>query len=76
MYQYIQINNTLLSSKSTSERKAVVAHEVGHTLGLLHNDSGSSCSSYKLLNSQGDLLFACGIYTTQADDRNGVNSIY
>ena len=56
---------------SSSKRKAVVAHEMGHVMGLAENNLGSS-SIMRV-----DILdYSVSIYRAQPDDLSGINYLY
>lgn len=73
----IRTNRTYTDGYSVNKRISVMAHEIGHALGLHHNNTSSPCTSVVLMNGFDSERFdTCGVYRTRTDDRNGVNSLY
>lgn len=56
-------------------KRQVMAHELGHTIGLWEA-SGNSCSGLALMYPNSARYYTCGIYTPQQDEINGVNYLY
>ncbi len=56
---------------STSKKRAVAVHELGHTLGLAH------ASGAVIMNScPGCMWDSYAFWTPRTDDRNGINALY
>ena len=73
----IRTNRTYTDSYSVNKRISVMSHEIGHALGLNHNNTSSPCTSVVLMNGYDDQRFdSCGVYRTKSDDRAGANSLY
>ncbi|MDR0491403.1 MAG: matrixin family metalloprotease [Oscillospiraceae bacterium] len=70
---YCYLNTYYTAGYSTNMRRSVAAHELGHALGL--GDLGTAFNA--LMNGYTPYRFTYwGVYTPQADDISGVNSIY
>ncbi len=73
----IRINRTYTDGWTANKRQGVMAHEIGHALGLHHENTASPCSSVTLMNPYDSQRYdTCSIYQTKTDDRNGANSLY
>ena len=72
----IRINRTYTDGYAANDRKGVMAHEIGHAIGLKHNNTNSPCGSVQLMNGSDSQRKACGVYGTRSDDRNGANALY
>lgn len=78
---YIYFNTQLepdFNALSTTNRRKIFVHELGHALGLKHSGSGTSCSGTKqAMRPSSYPLFNCGWGTEPyADDIAGVTLIY
>lgn len=65
-------NMNSLPYLSANCRRAPFAHEIGHGLGLDHNNS----TSYVLMYHSISACTVNGIYLPQQDDKNGMNAMY
>jgi hypothetical protein len=76
----VLVNDTYLSNDS--QRRMVAVHELGHFLGLAHNNSTNPCPTtgvrvnaimfWSDSRASGD----CPVSTPKTDDRNGINALY
>ena len=66
----IKLNEKYMEGYTSTQRQGVVAHELGHALGLEHNDGNPEPSS--TLMRSGSANFS-NIYTPQTYDKNAVN---
>lgn len=71
-HSIININTSTLMNKSLSLQKKVVAHEIGHALGLDHPSPDSTHKNIKAIMKQGDN----GYYTIQAHDKDNLKAKY
>lgn len=71
-YSIVTINTTEFSSASTSLKKKIIVHEVGHSLGLDHPAPDSSHTSINAIMKQGDN----GYYTIQTHDMDNIKAKY
>ncbi|MBC9953639.1 matrixin family metalloprotease [Leucobacter sp. cx-42] len=70
------LNTFHTDSYSYNKRRSVFTHEVGHALGLAHNELGS-CSSMAVMHPRTyDRFTKCGISTVRNDDIRGINNLY
>lgn len=74
----VQTNRTYTDAYSVNGRISVMAHEIGHAIGLGHVGSGGgSCGLVTLMNGYDSFRYdTCGVYQTTTDDRNGANALY
>ncbi|CAN5168311.1 hypothetical protein BH11ACT2_BH11ACT2_04870 [soil metagenome] len=69
-------NTPLTGNPSTTGRRMIGTHELGHSMGLNHV-SATSCSSTHAVMGQGTWKFSCGWGTEPwTDDINGINAVY
>ncbi len=67
------LNSYYLNSVVANHKRSTAAHEIGHALGLGHQPANSYSSIMNLSNVRYTVY---GLHRPQADDKNGVNSIY
>lgn len=68
----IQINRAYTDSYTASMKQSVIAHEMGHLLGLAHHNNWPPL----LMDFSDYVRELSGIYTVQPDDIAGINSLY
>lgn len=71
-HSVITINTSDLMNQSPSLQKKVIAHEIGHSLGLDHPAPDSSHTDIKAIMKQGDN----GYYTVQKHDSDNLKAKY
>lgn len=70
------LNTHHTKTYSYAKRRSVFTHEVGHALGLAHNERGR-CSTLAVMHPSTYTRFdVCGISTVRSDDIRGINSLY
>ena len=70
-YGYVKINHNLTKDLSERHKRTVTVHEMGHVIGLSHNDIQS------IMNRSGSALFyTYNIVNPQPHDTNDVANIY
>ncbi|WP_435203278.1 M57 family metalloprotease [Janibacter sp. GS2] len=68
----VMLNRKYTDSYSSSARKSVMVHELGHAIGLSHTGS-SSCSGQPIMYAYSSRYFTCGHIAPQSDDISGAN---
>jgi hypothetical protein len=70
------VYNTYYTGGYTStERKQLMVHELGHALGLGHAGT-STCSGQPIMYYLSNRYWICNHQNPQTDDVNGINAIY
>lgn len=69
------LNRTYTDGYGDGARQSVAVHELGHMLGLDHNNL-TNCSVMPVMYFSTARWDTCFVNLPQVDDRNGVNSIY
>lgn len=64
----IEINNPVMPTLSAYEQQGTMAHEIGHAMGLAHNDN-----HYSIMCQLGNGRV---VSNPDSDDVNGVNYLY
>lgn len=70
-YGYVKVNHRLTKDISKRHKKTTTVHEMGHVIGLSHNDRKSIMN-----RSANDLFNGYDIVNPQDHDRSDVNNIY
>ncbi len=68
-------NSFYTSGYSTTARKQLMVHEMGHELGLDHAGT-STCSGQPIMYPNSSRYFTCNHQNPQPDDIDGSNSLY
>jgi hypothetical protein len=68
-------NSHWTNAYSSAKRQSLMAHELGHVLGLGH-EGPETCGSMPLMFIDGSRYDRCHIVTPQADDKAGVIYLY
>lgn len=72
----VRLNQTYADAYGPNKKQSVIAHELGHVVGLDHR-STASCSGRSLMFPDTPGRFdSCSIYTVQPDDAAGAAAIY
>lgn len=71
----LKINRYFTDGYSSTGKKQVVVHELGHLLGLAHAGT-ATCSGQPIMYYSSDRYFKCGHQNPQTDDINGANHLY
>lgn len=70
-YASIYMNPTTINSYTSTEKKAIIAHEVGHILGLWHPASSSTKSI--MSSNSGNSGWTTSL---QSEDKDDIDEIY
>ncbi|WP_156971343.1 matrixin family metalloprotease [Knoellia sinensis] len=71
------LNTYYTDGYSSTKKKSVWVHEVGHSLGLAHSGEGAACSVIPIMAPEtSDRYGRCSKSTPQTDDVNGINFLY
>lgn len=69
-------NTYYTDSYSQPKRQSVMVHELGHALGLAHNQA-STCANMPIMKLDTATRYdTCGLINPNTDDINGVNVLY
>lgn len=69
-------NTYYMGSYTNGKRYSVMVHELGHALGLAHNEEHGNCTVVQIMYSSSSRYDNCGIEYPKSDDIAGVNSLY
>ena len=75
----VVLNWTAISGYTTSQKKMVASHELGHAFGLAHNPAfipGTPGIPMALMYPYDNTRIAFGILSPTYDDKAGINAIY
>ena len=64
------------NSYSALVRQSIMAHELGHIIGLAHTGPSSPCGAMPLMWIFTSGRATCGIVTPRLDDMRGANELY
>lgn len=63
-------------TKTKNFYHTTAVHELGHLIGLSHNNTSTACSTTSVIYSDPNVPYNCSIYTPRSNDIAAVNSIY
>ncbi|HEU0130713.1 MAG TPA: matrixin family metalloprotease [Mycobacteriales bacterium] len=69
-------NTYYTNTYSNPQRFSVMVHELGHVLGLDHNNDHGNCSVVQIMYVSIDRYDNCGVEYPKSDDVAGVESLY
>lgn len=61
---------------TTAQFQGLATHEMGHALGLDHNNTKSGGVPVAVMFAYDNTRFANGIYSPKTDDKAGINALY
>lgn len=71
-----RLNTYFTDAYPNGERYTAMVHELGHAVGLAHNNAHGSCAAVQVMYFNLDSWVNCGIQTPQSDDIAGINYLY
>lgn len=72
----VQLNEYYGNGYVANKKRSVIAHELGHIVGLDHWNPTTCLGRPVMFESTPGRYVSCGVYTVQSDDKSGANAIY
>ncbi|HEX5088533.1 MAG TPA: hypothetical protein VFV89_12055 [Nocardioides sp.] len=72
----VRINGYYADAYSGQKKRAVIGHELGHVVGLADRNIGQCPNRSIMWGDTFGRYDVCGIFTVQADDIQGANTLY